>query len=67
MWNEAAVAYFKILSRHLPLVTEKIHEHLRMVDVPAEIRTWYIMIASQQRYRSSRFDWQKRSCNNRLY
>jgi hypothetical protein len=41
MWNEAAMAYIKVLSRHLLLVTEKIHDYtsVRIVGVLAEIQT----------------------------
>jgi hypothetical protein len=57
MWNEAAVAYFKVLSRHLRLVAEKIYGYIsvRIVGVPAESRTWYLPNTSQKIYWLTRF------------
>lgn len=39
MWKEAAVAKFKVLARHLPELTGKNHEKLRMACVLALIWT----------------------------
>jgi hypothetical protein len=51
MWKEAAVAYFKILSWHLPAGTEEIDE--KHSGVPAEIRATQLPNTSQKCYRLS--------------
>jgi hypothetical protein len=39
MWKEALVAYFKMPSWHLPEMPKKTTKNLRVVRVPAKIRT----------------------------
>jgi hypothetical protein len=45
-WKKSVVAYFKVLSHNWVGEAEEIHEN-RIVDVPANIRTGYLVNTSQ--------------------
>jgi hypothetical protein len=49
MWIEVVAAYFKALFQHSPIEAEENQEMpLRIVGVPAEIRTWNLQDTSQK-------------------
>jgi hypothetical protein len=54
MWKEVVVTCFEILSQHSPNGNEETHEYPgRMVCVPADIHTEYLLNTDQKRYRLS--------------
>jgi hypothetical protein len=54
LWKEAVVAYFKVLSRYLPIEVEESHGNLaRTAIVQAEIRTEHLQNASKKHYHLS--------------
>jgi hypothetical protein len=51
VWEESVVAYFKIISQHLPAGTEKNNNKppVRIICVPGGVRTGFSPRASQKR------------------
>jgi hypothetical protein len=47
MWKETSIAEFELLYQHVPGRTEVNHEIVRIVGVPAEIRTGHLTNTSQ--------------------